>query len=439
MPAPGPPASRLAVLGGTPRFARKLHVGAPNIGRRASLMRRLRDVLDRRWLTNHGQQVQAFEARLAAHIGARHCIAVCNATIGLELLVRALRLSGEVILPSFTFIATAHVLQWLGIRPVFCDIDPATHLLDPAQVEALITPRTSAILGVHIWGNPCAPERLAAIARRHRLALLFDAAHAFGCARGPVMIGNFGRAEVFSFHATKFVNTLEGGAIATNDDALAASLRRMLNFGFAGVDVVSGLGLNGKMHEFSAAMGLTSLESMEHFLAHNARNQDCYRAGLAALPGFRVLAPAPGDRSNHHYVVVEVDAARAGLSRDELVAALWEEGVLARRYFTPGCHMMEPYRSETPGIAVHLPATTALCERVMVLPNGTAVRAVDVRRCCALIAEMLQQRDAVRRALAQPGRARPWATAIAAPTQAPRGAALADSLLEAAGQDAGDF
>ncbi len=389
---------RLAILGGNPRFERSVHVGAPNIGDRAALMGRLNDVLDRRWLTNHGHYVQAFEQQVADHTRAKHCITVCNATIGLELLIRALGLAGEVILPSFTFIATAHALRSAGLVPIFCDINPDTHMLDPERVEELITPRTSAILGVHIWGRPCAPDQLAQIAERHNLTVIFDAAHAFGASFGGVMIGNLGKAEVFSFHATKFVNSLEGGAIVTNDDELAAKLRRMTNFGFSGFDNVTELGTNAKMNEFSAAMGLTSLDSMGMFLGHNKANYHAYRSQLGEIPGITLLDYEGTNRSNYHYIVVEVDEAKLGLSRDELVSALWAENVLARRYFYPGCHMMQPYRTANPSAAERLPNTTALCSRVMILPNGTSVDAVDVGRCCALLAEIVAERTEVRRA-----------------------------------------
>lgn len=405
----------LAILGGTPCFPQNLCVGTPNIGDRDTLMGRLEDVLDRRWLTNNGRYVQELEARIRDHVGARHCVAVTNATAGLELTIRALGLSGEVIVPSFTFVATAHALQWLGIRPVFCDIDPRTHMLDPAQVEALITERTTGILGVHLWGRPCAPDRLSEIARRHGLKLMFDGAHAFGCSSGPTMLGNFGEAEVFSFHATKFLNSLEGGAICTNDDGLAQRLRRMINFGFAGVDRVDCVGTNGKMNEFSAAMGLTSLDSMADFVNRNRRNYQHYRRLLGGMPGLAVLDYGTKNRSNFHYIVVEIDEAELGLSRDEIVAALWAENVLARRYFYPGCHMMEPYRTLEPDAAARLPATEALCQRVMLLPNGTAIDDGQVRMICRLIGEIVAQRRQVRRALAQPAPGELADSTLAAP------------------------
>jgi dTDP-4-amino-4,6-dideoxygalactose transaminase len=211
----------LAVFSGVPAFAESVHVGRPNLGDKTRFLQRIEGILDRRWLTNDGVCVRELEQKIADFTGVRHCIAICNGTIALELATRSLDLSGEVIVPSFTFIATAHSLQWQQIRPVFCDIDPATHNLDPNEIEKLITDKTTAILGVHVWGRPCCIDALERIAAKHDLKLIFDAAHAFGCSSGGKMIGGFGNAEVMSFHATKFFNTLEGGAILTNGPHIA--------------------------------------------------------------------------------------------------------------------------------------------------------------------------------------------------------------------------
>jgi dTDP-4-amino-4,6-dideoxygalactose transaminase len=275
----------LAFFSGKPMFREKLHVGRPNIGNRESLLERINEMLDRRWLSNQGQFVQEFEQRLANYLGVKHCIAICNGTIALELAIRALELTGEVIVPSFTFIATAHALQWQEITPVFCDIKPKTHTLNPLRIESLITPRTSGIIGVHLWGQACDVEALTEIANKHNLKLMFDASHALGCTHKAQMIGNFGSAEVFSFHATKFINSFEGGAVATNNDELNKKIRLMKNFGFAGYDNVIYLGTNGKMSEVSAAMGLTSLESIDEFVDVNRQNYQTYKTELANIPG----------------------------------------------------------------------------------------------------------------------------------------------------------
>ena len=375
----------LAILGGLPVFVEPIHVGRPNIGDREQFLRRANEMLDRNWLTNRGPFVQEFEQRIADMMGVSHCIAMCNATVALEIAIRAAGLSGEVIVPSFTFIATAHALQWQEITPVFCDIDPATHCLDAEKVEQMITPLTTGIIGVHVWGNPCATERLAEIADRNKLTLMFDAAHAFGCSHKGRMIGGFGLAEVFSFHATKFLNTFEGGAVVTNSDELAEKIRLMQNFGFAGYDNVIYIGTNGKMTECAAAMGLTNLENIDAVIDANSRNYHAYRRGLSNLPGVSLLPNNQSERCNYQYVVVEVDEVVAGISRDHLVEALHAENVLARRYFFPGCHRMAPYRSYFPHAGLLLPETERVCRRVMVLPTGTTLSETKVSSICDLI------------------------------------------------------
>ena len=261
---------------------------------------------------------------------------------------RATGLAGEVIIPSFSFVAAAHALQLQKITPVFCDIDPQTHNLDPRRVEQMITSRTTGIIGVHLWGRPCNVDALAEIASRYKLKLLFDAAHAFRCSYNGRMIGSFGDAEVFSFHATKVFNTFEGGAVVTNDDELAAKITLMRNFGFADYDAVVCLGTNGKMSEVSAAMGLTSLESLEEFIAANYRNYKQYQQQLRNVAGVRLLHYDEMQRCNYQYLVLEIDEATTLLSRDQIQKILLAENILARRYFYPGCHRMEPYRSLFP-------------------------------------------------------------------------------------------
>lgn len=390
----------LALCGGAPAFMTPLHVGRPNIGDRQALHAAIDSILDRRWLTNAGPTVRAFESTLAERLGVRHCIAVCNGTIALEVAIRALGLTGEVIVPAFTFIATAHAVRWLGLDPVFCDVDPVTHNLSPSAVEAAVTPRTTGILGVHLWGNPCPIDDLMSIAARHGLALLFDAAHACLCSRGETMIGNFGDLEVFSFHATKFLNSFEGGAIATNRDDLAATMRLMINFGFAGYDDVRSLGTNGKMHEISAAMGLNSLEAAERLIGANQTIYESYSSALSGEPGLTMLRYERHNKSNYQYVVVEVDAERAGLSRDDLVEVLQLEGVLARRYFFPGCHRMQPYASEPRWRRVTLPHTERLAADVMVLPAGPSVELAGVQTIASIVHLALSNPETIKRGLA---------------------------------------
>jgi dTDP-4-amino-4,6-dideoxygalactose transaminase len=375
----------LVIFGGHPVFDDKLHVGRPNIGNRTHFLDLMNNMLDRRWLSNEGPYVKELESKIAEFIGVKHCIAMCNGTIALEIAIRALELKGEVIVPSFTFIATAHSLQWQEITPVFCDIDHRTHHLDPAAVEKMITPKTSGILGVHTWGRPCDIKALTDMAQKHNLKLLFDAAHAFGCSYDGRMIGNFGSMEVLSFHATKFFNTFEGGAVVTNDDDLAKKMRLMKNFGFAGYDNVIYIGTNGKMNEAAAAMGLTNLESLEEFISVNHRNYECYNSCLSDIGGINILRYEDHEKQNYQYIVLEVDESDAGLSRDELLKVLHLENVLARRYFHPGCHRMEPYRSYFPHSHLLLPQTEKVAQRVLVLPTGTAVPPEQISIICTII------------------------------------------------------
>lgn len=377
--------SDLAIFGGQPAFQHMLHVGRPNIGNQQELLERIQNILNRKWFTNDGPVVQELEKRIADFLDVKHCIAVCNATVGLEIAIKALELQGEVIVPSFTFVATAHALQWLGLTPVFCDIGSETLNLDPSAVEARIGPKTSAILGVHLWGRPCEPEIFETIVARHNLKLLFDAAHAFGCSHQGKMIGSFGDAEVFSFHATKFFNTFEGGAITTNDDSLAKQIRLMRNFGFAGYDNVATVGTNAKMNEISAAMGLTGLNSLDEFVNTNFQNYREYRVGLQGLTGVSLQRYEELERCNYQYVVLAIDEEIAGISRDTLMTVLHAENVFARRYFYPGCHQMEPYRTLYPDIANCLPVTNKATHTILCLPTGTSVTSKDIELICKLI------------------------------------------------------
>ena len=377
----------LAVNGAAPAFEHPLHVGRPNIGDRAAFMARVDGMFDRGWLTNAGPLVSELEEALAARLGVKHCVAMTNGTIALEIAIRALDLDGEVIVPSYTFIATAHALSWQGITPVFADIDAGTHNLDPEAVARMVTPRTTGIIGVHLWGRPADTAGLAEVAEAHDLALLYDAAHAFGCTSGGRPIGSFGAAEVFSFHATKAFNTFEGGAVTTNDDDLAETMRLMRNFGFAGVDRVIHPGTNGKMTEICAAMGLTNLESLEDVFASNQRTYDDYAAALDGIRDVDLLAYPAEETNNYHYIVAEVSDEQA---RDAVVAALQAEGVLARKYFWPGCHRMEPYASLQPHAGLVLPMTDRVSGRVVVLPNGGGVGPDEVALIAAVIRTVIE-------------------------------------------------
>lgn len=362
----------LAINGATPAFDEVIHVGRPNIGSQELFIEYVHSIFNSGWLTNNGPMVQEFERRLEMYLGVKHCVTMCNGTVALEIAIRALGLSGEVIVPSFTFIATAHALQWQGITPVFADIDPVTHNLDPEDVRRMITSKTTGIIGVHLWGRATDVQELQNVADEHGLKLLFDAAHAFGCTHGGTRIGIFGDCEVFSFHATKFFNTFEGGAVTTNDDELADNLRLMRNFGFSGLDNVVQQGTNGKMIEICASMGLTNMESIEDVVELNRLNYVTYRDAFKDIPGISLLSFDETEQYNYQYIVIEV-GPEFPVARDEIVRVLHEENIRARKYFWPGCHGMKLFKELYPHAGLVLPNTEQVAERVIVLPTGAAM------------------------------------------------------------------
>ncbi|MDB1090301.1 dTDP-4-dehydro-6-deoxyglucose aminotransferase [Streptomyces sp. ACA25] len=372
----------LALFGGHASFIQQIHVGRPNGIDRARLFDRLSWALDNQWLTNNGPLAREFEERVADLAGVRNCVAICNATSALQLLVHAAELTGEVIMPSLTFAATAHAVRWLGMEPVFCDIDPGTGCLDPEKVAAAITPRTSAIFGVHLWGRPCDVDALEKVAADTSVRLFFDAAHAIGCTSQGRPVGGFGEAEVFSFHATKVVNAFEGGAVVTDNDDLAHHIRSLANFGFGLKSANDAGGTNAKMSEASAAMGLTSLDAFDDVVRQNRSNYEQYRAELSGLPGVSVIDFDHEELNNYQYVIIEVDEEITGLPRDLLLALLRAENVVAQRYFSPPCHRMEPYRSRQDA---HLPHTEELSARVLALPTGSTISREDIRRVCNIV------------------------------------------------------
>ncbi len=374
----------LAINGAEPAFAEPLHVGRPCVGDQELFFRYAKEILDRRWLTNNGPMVQELEKQVARYHDVKHCVATCNGTIALEMAIRALELKGEVIVPSFTFPATAHALLWQAITPVFADIDPNTHTLDPASVEKMVNDRTTGIIGVHLWGRTAPTEELQRIADKHNLKLLFDSAHAFGCTRNGVKVGNFGECEILSFHATKFFNTFEGGAVLTNDDALAEKIGLMRNFGFAGLDNVIHPGTNGKMNEICAAMGLTNLRSIDSRIEHNRNVYHFYQKALADVPCIRLLEYDEREQNNYQYIVIEL-TEDCEVSRDRMSEILQAENVMARRYFWPGCHRMKPFVEAAHGAIPLLAHSESVSERVIVLPAGASVDEAIIDGICKII------------------------------------------------------
>lgn len=390
----------IAAFGGAPSFPEPLHVGQLYLPDWNKTEAMFRDIFRRRYFTNHGPLVKELDRRFAMHLGVRHAIGVTNGTVALMVAVEALQLRGEVIVPAFTFPATVQSLTWAGLTPVFCDVDPATHNINAALAEPLITPRTSAILGVHLWGRACDPEGLQALCAKRNLSLLYDAAHAIDCTHDGRKLGGFGRAETFSFHATKVLNGAEGGCVTTNDDALADRIRAVRNFhlteGLANVP----LRINGKMTEAQAAMALLGLDDLADNIARNRAIWHLYQERATAWDGVHFVDTTGAGQSNHQYVVLDVDPDRCSLARDEIFDLLRAENVLARRYFTPGVHRISPYRASFRG---SLPVTDALCQRLLQLPVGAAVSVETASRIADLVDFFVANGGEIGRRLRQKG------------------------------------
>lgn len=376
-------ANELACLGGAPAFAEPLHVAQLNLPPWERVEATFRDLFARRQYANHGPLVRELEQRFARLLGVEHAVCVVNGTVALMLLARALELEGEVIVPAFSFPATVQAVSWAGLTPVLCDVDPDTHALSPEGVASRIGPATVGILGVHLWGRACAPGPLTELADRQGLALFFDACHGIACAHGGHWLGNFGAGEAFSFHATKVINGMEGGCVTTNDARLAARLRTLRSFHDGETLSDAMPRMNAKMSEAQAAMALLSLDELPDNLAANHRRHAAYRACLGGIPGIRVLEYGNADPHNHQYVVLDVNAAAAGLSRDALFELLEMENVLCRRYFHPPLHRLHSYRAGYD--PRDFPVTEHLSTRLMQLPSGQAVGPADVERVCGLI------------------------------------------------------
>ncbi|MCX6406065.1 MAG: dTDP-4-dehydro-6-deoxyglucose aminotransferase [Propionibacteriales bacterium] len=372
----------LALFGGPAAFLNTVTVGRPSIGDRARFESRMAWVLNNEWLTNSGPLVSEFEAEVAEVAGVRHCVATSNATVGLQLALHAAGVRGEVIMPAMTFAATPHAAAWIGLEPVFCDVDPVTGLVDPDDVKRRITERTGAVVGVHLWGQVAPVDELDRLAHEHGLTMIYDAAHALGCTRDGRRAGGFGDAEVFSFHATKVVTSFEGGALVTNDDTLAARARSMHNFGLGQGGQVELMGTNAKMSESSAAMGLTSLDAFPAVCEHNRLNHDLYAGELRGVKGLRVHELDGEESSNYQYVIVSVDGAQTGVDRDGIIAVLAAEQVVAKPYFSPPCHLMAPYRADPPP---RIENAEWLASQVVALPTGPAVSSEDIRRICDVL------------------------------------------------------
>ena len=360
-------------------------VGKPNIAPVATYAARVQEVMESGWLTNNGPQVRMLETQLSELLGVRNVVLVSNATLGLQLALRALVPDGEVILPSFTFAATAQAIRWCGLTPRFIDIDPETQQLDISELEAAITPQTRAIIPVHMWGQACDVTAIQAIADRFDVKVIYDAAHAFCSEFQGQRIGGFGDVEVFSFHATKFFNTFEGGAVTTNDDEIAERLRHLRSFGMAN-GTIGADGTNAKMSEVHAAHGLCLLPELPRIIAHNNQIIDTLATAFSGSDVIRMIPTKGRGLTNGQYAILQV--TNVDIPRDVLIDALNLSGITCRAYFTPPCHLhigAEPCDA--------LPHTEHAAATTIAIPSGMQL---SVERAQAMAGVILTQADKLR-------------------------------------------
>ena len=345
----------------------------------------LRDIWDRKWLTNNGHYHRELERALCEYLKVPYVSLFTNGTLPLMCALQALRVTGEVITTPYSFVATTHALWWNGIKPVFVDIDPETCNLDPDKIEAAITPRTTAIMPVHVYGKPCDTARIQAVADKYGLKVIYDAAHAFGVEVDGKSILEAGDMSTLSFHATKVYNTVEGGALVCHDERTKQRIDYLKNFGFAGETTVIAPGINGKMDEVRSAYGLLNLRQVDAAIAARRRVAVRYREALRGVPGLRVMEDMPGVRHNYSYFPVFVDAAAYGMTRDELYFKMKEHGVLGRRYFYPLITDFSTYRGLDSARPENLPVATRIADSVICLPMYHDLTDGDVDRVIGLI------------------------------------------------------
>ncbi len=385
-----------AILGGRPIFERLVPIVRPVLPSYDDLSEGLRNILDSRMVTR-GRYLAEFEQAVAKHLGVRHAVAVSSCTSGLILTYKGLGLSGEVIVPSFTFMATVGAMEWCGLKPVFVDVNPDTTTLDPQVAEAAITSRTSAIIAVHNFGNPAEIDALQSIANRHGLKLIFDAAHGFGALYQGKPVGAQGNAQVFSLSPTKLLIAGEGGIVATDDDGLADRIRVGREYGNSGNYDSAFAGLNARMPEFSALMGLNSLKNLEHAAQTRNATAALYRQELGKLPGLGFQAVCAGDRNSYREFSITVDTQAFGLTRNQLASALTAENVDTRKYYDPPVHRMTAYCKYDTGRP--LPHTDWLAANSLSLPMWTDMDPEITRQICQAFEKVYAHREPVREKL----------------------------------------
>ena len=345
----------------------------------------IKPIFESHHLTNMGPIYQKFQRQLTDYLGVPEVSIFVNGHMALEMAIHALGLrkeGGEVITTPFTFVSTTHSIVRNGLKPVFCDIKPDDFTMDPAKIEALITEKTVAIIPVHVYGNMCDVEAIQEIADRHGLKVIYDAAHAFGVTYKGVGVGNFGDASMFSFHATKVFNTIEGGAITFRDSAYCQPLHELKNFGQHGQEDVTAIGGNAKMDEFRAAMGVCNLRRIDACIADRARVAARYREKLGGVPGIRLCEPQKDVKENYAYFPVYFDEKTFGKSRDDVFEALKAQDIFARKYFYPAINEMSCYKGDYPQ---NTPVAHDASTHILTLPMYEGLELDVVDRICEII------------------------------------------------------
>lgn len=346
----------------------------------------LQDIWSRKWITNNGHYHQELEKALCEYLKVPYVSLFTNGTLPLITALQALRITGEVITTPYSFVATTHALWWNGIKPVFVDIEPSTGNIDPGKIEAAITPRTTAIMPVHVYGKPCDTVAIQEIADKYGLKVIYDAAHAFGVEVNGESILNAGDMATLSFHATKVYNTIEGGALVMHDAQTKKRIDYLKNFGFAGETEVVAPGINSKMDEVRAAYGLLNLKQVDAAIEARRRVAVRYREALRGVEGIRFFDDMPGVRHNYSYFPIFVDAEKYGMTRDELYFKMKDKGVLGRRYFYPLISTFSTYRGLESAYPDNLPEATRMAESVICLPMYHSLTEEDVERVLEAIA-----------------------------------------------------
>lgn len=345
----------------------------------------LEDIWKRKWLTNNGHYHQELEKALCDYLGISYISLFSNGTLALVTALQALRISGEVITTPYSFVATTHSLWWNGIKPVFVDIDPHTCNLDPDKIEAAVTPKTTAIMPVHVYGNPCATEKIQHIADKYGLRIIYDAAHAFGVKVKGTSVLQYGDLSILSFHATKTYSTIEGGAIICHDAKTKQRIDYLKNFGFADEVSVVAPGINAKMNEVQAAYGLLSLKYVDQAIRHRKQLAELYREKLQSVPGLRYMEDFPEVSHNYSYFPVFIQAEAYGMSRDAVYEKLKANNILGRRYFYPLISEFSTYRGLSSAQPDNLPVAKRTAESVICLPMHAGLTTEDVLKITSIL------------------------------------------------------